>query len=50
LPKNKELIILPKVPRSQLGKFLAQLENEGINMIYLDPKSISKIKTKLAKK
>ncbi|KRT60879.1 MAG: 3-dehydroquinate synthase [Thaumarchaeota archaeon CSP1-1] len=48
MPKNKELIILPKVPRLQLGKFLAQLENEGINMIYLDPKSISKIKTKLA--
>lgn len=48
MPKNKELIILPKVSKPQLGKFLAQLENEGINMIYLDPKSISKIKTKLA--
>ena len=38
---------MPKVSKPQLGKFLAQLENEGINMIYLDPKSISKIKTKL---
>jgi 3-dehydroquinate synthase II len=48
LPKNKELIILPRVSKTHLGKFLSQLEKEGINMIYLEPKSISKIKTKLA--
>jgi len=35
------------VSKPQLGKFLLQLENEGINLVYLDPKSITKIKTKL---
>ena len=35
------------MPRSHLGKFLTQLESEGINIVYLDPKSITKIKTKL---
>lgn len=33
--------------RPHLGKFLTQLEGEGINMVYLDPKSITKFKTKL---
>ena len=33
--------------RSHLGKFLTQLEGEGINVVYLDPKSITKFKTKL---
>lgn len=33
--------------RPHLGKFLTQLENEGVNMVYLDPKSITKFKTKL---
>jgi 3-dehydroquinate synthase II len=47
LAKSRELIILPKVPRPHLGKFLTQLESEGINMVYLDPKSIAKFKTKL---
>jgi 3-dehydroquinate synthase II len=47
LAKSRELIILPKVSKPQLGKFLLQLENEGINLVYLDPKSITKIKTKL---
>ena len=31
----------------QLSKFLPQLEEEGINIIYLDPKKIAKTKTKL---
>ena len=35
------------MPRLHLGKFLTQLESEGINIVYLDPKSITKIKTKL---
>jgi 3-dehydroquinate synthase II len=47
LIKSRELIISPKVSKAQLGKFLVQLENEGINMAYVDPKSITKIKTKI---
>jgi len=35
------------VKRPHIGKFLTQLEGEGINMVYLDPKSIIKFKTKL---
>ena len=38
---------MPKVQRSHLGKFLTQLEGEGINIVYLEPKSITKFKTKL---
>ena len=45
--KSRELIISPKVSKPQLGKFLQQLENEGLKMVYVDPKNISKIKTKL---
>ena len=45
--KSRELIISPKVSRGQLSKFLGQLEGEGIKMAYVDPKSISKIKTKI---
>jgi 3-dehydroquinate synthase II len=48
LAKSRELIISPKVAKTKLGKFLAQLENEGVKMTYLDPKSLGKIKTKLA--
>ncbi len=33
--------------QAQLAKFLPQLEDEGIKIIYLDPKKISKEKTKL---
>jgi len=47
LTKSRELIISPKVSKAQLGKFLAQLEKEGIKMAYIDPKSITKIKTKI---
>ena len=33
--------------RTQLPKFLQQLQEEGIKMVYLDPKKIGKTKTKL---
>ena len=46
--KSRELIISPKVSKTKLGKFLGQLENEGIKMAYVEPKSIAKIKTKIA--
>lgn len=38
MAREKELIILPKVPRAQLARFIPQLESEGIRTIYLDPK------------
>jgi len=38
---------LPKVSQTQLAKFLPQIEAEGVKMVYLDPKKIGKIKTKL---
>ncbi len=47
MSKTRELIITPKVPESQLTKFLPQLEAEGIKMVYLDPKKLGKRKTKL---
>jgi len=47
LSKTRELIITPKVSQAQLTKFLSQLESEGINMVYLDPKKLGKKKTKL---
>lgn len=47
MSKNRELIILPKVAKNQLGKFLAQLKNEGIDIAYVDPKILSKTKTKM---
>jgi 3-dehydroquinate synthase II len=47
LSKKRELIISPKVSQAQLPKFLTQLEEEGVKMVYLDPKKIGKTKTKL---
>lgn len=47
MTEAKELIILPKVPTTQLARFIPQLEQEGIKMVYLDPKKLSKQKTKL---
>lgn len=44
MQKNKELVILPKVAKSQLAKFLAGLESEGISKVYLDPKLVGKSK------
>jgi len=47
LSKTRELIISPKVSQAQLTKFLSQLEDEGIKMVYLDPKKLGKKKIKL---
>ena len=38
---------MPKVSTAQLVKFLPQLESEGINIVYLDPKKMGKKKTKM---
>ena len=42
---TKELIISPQISRTQLAKFIPQLEKEGINLIYLDPKKLGRQKT-----
>ncbi len=47
MSKSRELIILPKASQAQLAKFLPQLQEEGINMVYLDPKKLGNKKTKL---
>jgi 3-dehydroquinate synthase II len=47
LSKTRELIISPKVSQGQLPKFLQQLKEEGINMVYLDPKKMGKTKSNL---
>jgi len=49
LSKTRELIISPKVSQAQLTKFLPQLEDEGIKMVYLDPKKLGKKKTQIKK-
>lgn len=46
--KNKELIISPNVSKSYLGKFLLELENEGIKIVNVDPKYTKKSKSKLS--
>jgi 3-dehydroquinate synthase II len=48
LTKNRELVISPKVSRGQLGKFLLELEKEGIKIVNVDPKSLKVMKTKLS--
>ena len=48
MTKNRELIISPKVSRGQLGKFLLELEKEGIKVVNVEPKSLKGIKTKLS--
>ena len=48
MTKNRELIISPKVSRGQIGKFLLDLEKEGIKIVNINPKSLKGIKTKLA--
>ena len=45
--KNKQLIIHPKVGKNQFTKFVNQLEDEGVTMIYADPKSILNKKSKI---
>jgi len=47
LKKSRELIISPRVVRGQLGKFLSELEKEGIKTVNIDPKNLKGIKTKL---
>lgn len=47
MSKTREIIIAPNVSQAQLSRFLPQLEEEGVKMVYLDPKKISKVKTKL---
>ncbi len=47
MSRTRELIVSPKGSQIQLGKFLPQLEEEGIKLIYIDPKKISFKKTKL---
>lgn len=48
MKKSRELIISPRVARGQLGKFLSELEKEGIRTVNTDPKSLKGIKTRLA--
>jgi len=44
LTSNKQLIIQPKVAKNNLAKFVKNLEDEGIKMIFADPKSLTKTK------
>lgn len=48
MTKNRELIIAPQVSRVQLGKFLFEIEKEGIKTVSIDPQSLKGIKTRLA--
>ena len=41
---NKQIIIQPKVAKNHLAKFVKNLEDEGIRMIFADPKSLGKTK------
>ncbi|OLD23181.1 MAG: 3-dehydroquinate synthase [Thaumarchaeota archaeon 13_1_20CM_2_39_20] len=47
MTKNRELIIAPKVSRGQLGKFLAEIEKDGIKIVNTDPSNVKRIKTKM---
>ena len=44
MTSNKQLIIQPKVAKNHLAKFVKNLEDEGIKMIFADPKSLTKTK------
>ena len=48
MSKSRELIIAPSVARGQLGKFLVDIEKEGINTVMVEPSSLKGLKTKLA--
>ena len=48
MSKNRELIIAPKVSRGKLGKFLSEIEKEGIKMVSLDPAYLKGIKSKVS--
>jgi len=44
LAVDKQIIIQPKVARNHLAKFVKNLEDEGIKMVFTDPKSLGKTK------
>ena len=48
MTKNRELIISPKVSRGQLGKFLVEIESEGIKIVNVDPQNLRGLRTKLS--
>ena len=37
----KELIIVPKVSKSKMGAFLAEIKQDGVKTVYADPKDIA---------
>ena len=41
---SKQIIIQPKVAKNHLAKFVKNLEDEGIRMVFADPKSLGKTK------
>ena len=41
---NKQIIIQPKVAKNHLAKFVKNLEDEGIRMVFADPKILGKTK------
>ena len=41
---DKQIIIQPKVARNHLAKFVKNLEDEGIKIVFTDPKSLGKTK------
>ncbi|MDE1863154.1 MAG: 3-dehydroquinate synthase [Thaumarchaeota archaeon] len=47
MAKNRELIIAPKIPRGNIGKFLTELEKEGIKTVNVDPAVLKGLKTGL---
>ena len=44
MTSNKQLIIQPKVAKNHLAKFVKNLEDEGVKMIFADPKNLAKTK------
>ena len=42
------MIIAPKVTRGQIGKFLSEIEREGIKIVSSDPSQLKGMKTRLA--
>ncbi len=48
MSKNRELIIAPKISRGQLGKFLSEIEKDGIKIVSLDPADLKGIKSKMS--
>ena len=47
MTRKKLLIIQPKVGKNQFTKYVNQLENEGVTIIYADPKNITDKKSKI---